>query len=284
MLETDPTKRKTAYELVSLFPIRAAVSKVVLPPFWTHAEEDFEHSMHYSLEEEEEEATVKGAIELWMNSGRLPPDRRSTLLKGFEVVRVQRVENAMLYRRYHRQKQEMLNQSMAAGTKSVRKEFPDWLESAVLNERSDVSDAVQEVLLLHATANQAPAIRAITQFGLDEKVSGSNAGTRYGCGVYFANDAVKCDRYAGGSDLRVMFVSRVLLGDTFLVNESALSKSNLSSLRRPPCKNHCSSPKCEHARYDSISTNVSNEFHEFVVFNSSQIYPDYVVWYKNSLK
>ena len=93
-------------------------------------------------------------------------------------------------------------------------------------------------------------------------------GTRYGKGSYFATTSKYSDSYTDlGSNERIMFVVRVLVGDYTLGN---------SKYVRPPCKdtkNPCSD------LYDSCVDNMATPS-IFVVFENGQVYPEYVIKYE----
>jgi hypothetical protein len=78
---------------------------------------------------------------------------------------------------------------------SIRKELvnavvrlPGQLNSVAINESFLISGV------------PAPTVLAVAQNGMNERFSGANAGTLFGEGSYFAEDAGKCDHYTGDVD------------------------------------------------------------------------------------
>ncbi|NWI62080.1 PAR12 polymerase, partial [Todus mexicanus] len=122
---------------------------------------------------------------------------------------------------------------------------------------------VDERLLFHGT--QTSFMESICVHNFDWRVCGSN-GTNYGKGIYFARDASYSHGYCEKLAKRnTMFVARVLVGNYVRGNEAYV---------RPPMKS------VDGLRfYDSC---VDNEFNPsiFVVFEKYQIYPEYIIEYK----
>ncbi|KAM7056898.1 protein mono-ADP-ribosyltransferase PARP12-like isoform 3-T3 [Acridotheres tristis] len=122
---------------------------------------------------------------------------------------------------------------------------------------------VQEKLLFHGT--DITSMKTICTQNFDWRICGSN-GTNYGKGSYFARDARYSHAYCRATLLgHMMFVARVLVGDYV--------KGNADYVRPPK--------KCADKLwfYDSC---VDNELNPsvFVVFEKHQIYPEYIVEYK----
>ena len=123
--------------------------------------------------------------------------------------------------------------------------------------------------LFHGTS-QDTAVRAIFKENFDWRVCGKNA-TMLGKGSYFAKDASFSDRYTAAANgpvpgLRWMFMARVLTG--------VYCKGNPAYVKPPPLD----AGKPDADRYDSC---VDHEHRPniFVVFDSDQCYPEYVISY-----
>ncbi|KAM9824537.1 protein mono-ADP-ribosyltransferase PARP12 [Neosynchiropus ocellatus] len=121
-----------------------------------------------------------------------------------------------------------------------------------------------EKLLFHGTNSKH--VDAICLDNFDWRICGTH-GTAYGQGCYFARDAKYSDSYTGDSDVRSMFVSRVLVGDY---------TRGLPDYRRPPAKVGSSAEF-----YDSCVDQPLNPS-IFVIFEKHQIYPEYLIQYKRS--
>ncbi|KAI1238906.1 hypothetical protein IHE44_0011997 [Lamprotornis superbus] len=130
-------------------------------------------------------------------------------------------------------------------------------------KRENGGKEVQEKLLFHGT--DITSMKTICTQNFDWRICGSN-GTNYGKGSYFARDACYSHAYCRATlQGHLMFVARVLVGDYV--------KGNADYVRPPK--------KCADKLwfYDSC---VDNELNPsvFVVFEKHQIYPEYIVEYK----
>ena len=125
--------------------------------------------------------------------------------------------------------------------------------------------AVNEKKLFHGTTPDA--VEAICRHNFDWRLHGKNR-TSFGEGSYFARDASYSHAYAkvDASGSRYMFVAKVLVG--------SYTKGH-PSYRRPPQKIP-SDPGSD--LYDSCVNNLSNPS-IFVVFDTDQFYPEYVITY-----
>ncbi|NXI73093.1 PAR12 polymerase, partial [Anseranas semipalmata] len=122
---------------------------------------------------------------------------------------------------------------------------------------------VNERLLFHGTKDACQ--EAICTHNFDWRTCGSN-GTNYGKGSYFARDASYSHEYCQPAvKPNIMFMARVLVGDYV---------QGKTDYVRPPAKS------ADGLRfYDSC---VDNELNPsvFVVFEKNQIYPEYLIEYK----
>ncbi|NWS69940.1 PAR12 polymerase, partial [Crotophaga sulcirostris] len=130
-------------------------------------------------------------------------------------------------------------------------------------KRENGGNKVNEKFLFYGTNSSFMETICIHNF--DWRICGSN-GSNYGYGIYFARDASYSHAYCQPEvKTYIMFVARVLVGD--YVKGSA-------AYVRPPTKSI-------HGLqfYDSC---VDNELNPsiFVVFEKNQIYPEYIVEYK----
>ncbi|NXE89638.1 PAR12 polymerase, partial [Menura novaehollandiae] len=122
---------------------------------------------------------------------------------------------------------------------------------------------VQEKLLFHGT--DIISMKTICTQNFDWRICGSN-GTNYGKGIYFARDASYSHAFCQPTEQgHVMFVARVLVGD---------SVKGSADYVRPP-------RKAGHGLwfYDSC---VDDELNPavFVLFEKHQVYPEYIIEYK----
>jgi len=121
--------------------------------------------------------------------------------------------------------------------------------------------------LFHGTTKDAS--ESICHNNFDPRVAGVN-GNSQGYGSYFATTACMSDDYTslqGSGGVRHIFLAKVLVG------KASMGKHNY---RRPPSLN---SKTQRYALYDSCMDNKENP-RMFVVFDSCQCYPYYLIKYK----
>ncbi|KAG9328197.1 hypothetical protein JZ751_015888, partial [Albula glossodonta] len=158
-----------------------------------------------------------------------------------EIISIQQVQNVFQWDKYQRQKQHMQSHS------------PDQAGSL-------------ERHLFHGTTEDSA--KEICQNNFDPRVSGKN-GVAYGQGSYFARDSSNSHSYtfALATGERRMFLAKVLVGKM---------ATGMSKHRRPPLLN---TQKPGFQRYDSC-TDFPHSPTTFVVFDSCQCYPYYLITYK----
>ncbi|XP_043964129.1 protein mono-ADP-ribosyltransferase PARP12 isoform X3 [Gambusia affinis] len=164
--------------------------------------------------------------------------RFHSTLRGFDIVKIERIQNKALWEVFQLQKTQMKNNNSGR--------------------------EVEEKQLFHGTDSKH--INAICLNNFDWRICGVN-GTAYGKGSYFARDAKYSHSYTGDSDVKTMFVSRVLVG--------SYTKGD-SSYVRPPSKDGGVINF-----YDSCVNDIANPS-IFVVFEKHQIYPEYLLTYKTT--
>ncbi|XP_051546598.1 protein mono-ADP-ribosyltransferase PARP12-like [Myxocyprinus asiaticus] len=125
---------------------------------------------------------------------------------------------------------------------------------------------VAEKKLFHGT--DPKHVDVICQDNFDWRICGTH-GTAYGKGSYFARDANYAHKYTVDSGTRSMFVCRVLVGD--------YTKGH-SRYLRPPSKDGGDT-----IFYDSCVNDICNPS-KFVVFEKHQIYPEYLIEYKDAIQ
>ncbi|XP_014667230.1 PREDICTED: poly [ADP-ribose] polymerase 11-like isoform X2 [Priapulus caudatus] len=164
---------------------------------------------------------------------------------GRTVVGIQRIQNLMLWNKYCTKREEI--RSMLG--RMTKKE---------------------ERTLFHGTIPEN--VEAILHLGFDWRLSGENVGVKFGQGSYFARDASYAWNYGGPDQLGIeyMFVATVVVGD-YVEGKSDYRRppSKLPGIERPvrPCDYYCS---CVNKRQNPTV---------FVVFDTAQAYPQYVISY-----
>ncbi|XP_062374349.1 protein mono-ADP-ribosyltransferase PARP12-like isoform X2 [Sardina pilchardus] len=123
-----------------------------------------------------------------------------------------------------------------------------------------VGRVVPEKFLFHGTKSEY--VDAICRENIDWRVCGEN-GTFYGRGSYFARDAKYSHQFTNLPGPRSMFVCRILVGDFTL---------GCLYYNKPPFKN-------KEKAFDSCVNDIRNPS-IFVIFEKSQIYPEYLIQYE----
>uniref|UniRef100_A0A674MNV1 Uncharacterized LOC101067802 n=1 Tax=Takifugu rubripes TaxID=31033 RepID=A0A674MNV1_TAKRU len=159
-------------------------------------------------------------------------------MRGFDISKIERIQNKALWEVFQLQKAQMKNKNGGL--------------------------PVLELKLFHGTDNQH--VDTICHSNLDWRLCGSH-GTAYGKGSYFAVDAQYSHHYTSDSDVRSMFVVRLLVGKY---------TTGSPEYRRPPSKDGG-----DINFYDSCVDNV-HQPSIYVVFDKPQIYPEYLLQYRDN--
>ncbi|XP_076579028.1 protein mono-ADP-ribosyltransferase PARP12 [Chaetodon auriga] len=157
-------------------------------------------------------------------------------MRGFDIVKIERIQNKGLWEVFQWQKTQMKNNN---GVRNVT-----------------------EKRLFHGTDSKYVDVICHTNF--DWRICGTH-GTAFGKGSYFARDAKYSHNYTGDSDVKSMFISRLLVGD--------YTKGS-PEYRRPPSKDGG-----DINFFDSCVDDIMNPS-IYVVFEKHQIYPEYLLQYK----
>ncbi|XP_071413233.1 protein mono-ADP-ribosyltransferase PARP12-like isoform X2 [Pithys albifrons albifrons] len=134
-------------------------------------------------------------------------------------------------------------------------------------KRENGGKEVQEKLLFHGT--NMSFMEAICTRNFDWRICGKN-GINYGMGSYFARDASYSHAYCQATEKgNSMFVARVLVGDYIKGNAAYV---------RPPQKSVGGLQFYDSCVDDELNPSV------FVVFEKHQVYPEYIIEYKEDEK
>lgn len=219
-------------------------------------------------------------------------DARNLVHTNIEVLRVERLENPCLWQEYSHRREQLFSKleyrqdsSSAAVFTSVEKlpgsrgpiQTTANIPSGSLLSR-DIYHQVNEHYLFHGT--KKAILNKICGQGLDFRMA--NSRTMLGSGVYTAESSTKADQYTDFKQNRTtdeeltMILTRVLLGEPFIHKEA-----QPQAFKRPPCMS-CSQRDCQcinSTLFNSIIDDV-RLFREFVVYDQSVCYPEYIVTYK----
>jgi hypothetical protein len=129
---------------------------------------------------------------------------------------------------------------------------------------------VNEVFLFHGTSRDAADKITTNDFKIS--LSGSNAGTLYGRGIYFAENSTKSDEYTRPEPdgTRYLLVCRATLGRVKYIPDKDTDPR--------ACEDACLK-----GIYHSILGDrklARGTFREFIVFDEEQVYPNYIISYR----
>eukprot|EP00811_Abedinium_folium_P035320 NODE_8122_length_1521_cov_6.584648.p2 GENE.NODE_8122_length_1521_cov_6.584648~~NODE_8122_length_1521_cov_6.584648.p2 ORF type:complete len:236 (+),score=68.88 NODE_8122_length_1521_cov_6.584648:256-963(+) len=199
-----------------------------------------------------------------------------------EVVRVVHVRNAETYINYCARRTEIIAElnahpgycrdyNVKTGEAATGVSFVGLSRDVVA---CPVDPEINEFYLWHGT--NARSAEAIVQDDFDTGRAGMATGVLYGPGIYFAESCLKADEYvtADAHGHYPLVLSRVTLGNMRYCDDyhpKKISEALVASCRRPGGDCHSVLGDREKVR---------KTFREFVVYDSDQIYPEYIVWYK----
>eukprot|EP01117_Protostelium_nocturnum_P011939 TRINITY_DN4368_c0_g1_i1.p1 TRINITY_DN4368_c0_g1~~TRINITY_DN4368_c0_g1_i1.p1 ORF type:complete len:634 (+),score=161.77 TRINITY_DN4368_c0_g1_i1:256-2157(+) len=289
---------------------RRMAERKTFPSYWTVSEDNFNSledlSSSSSLEYYEEVELNPNAEEFreiskMINSNIGKHGARFGTVNGmdpiaFQVTRVCRIQNQSLWRRYsfHKSDIEAANDFLIKKTAGSLYLQKHPIATKLLDPNAN------EYYLWHGTSMDK--INVVKKQGSDERVGGITG--MFGAGIYFAENASKSNQYVpcpicgqgsiisksaictcGTSITYTLLLCRVILGDVHIAKtyDEAIYKGTTNApARRPPVKRQET-----HELFDSIlgestmhDKNAHLKFREMVVYNRSQVYPEYIVHYK----
>jgi len=184
----------------------------------------------------------------------------------FEVLNVVHNQNLRRWSRYSKCRARMF---------PAMDEVTPLTSSSLSSDLGELDKSINEFLLFHGTSPTAAQSICDTEF------STSHAGlslNRYGDGILFAESSSKADEYAQDDaegvyqSLYAMLVCRVTCGRM------------LSSLAKTPdaqaLKSLCTGKEATYRSVLGDSEVASGSSREFVVFDTDQAYPEYIIIYR----
>mmetsp|Transcript_74813 Transcript_74813/g.198755 ORF Transcript_74813/g.198755 Transcript_74813/m.198755 type:complete len:251 (-) Transcript_74813:128-880(-) len=208
-------------------------------------------------------------------------DRRGVLPKSFSAVRAVQVMNADVWKSYVNRRDEVAAQCRRAKARHDLRYWQDHLNGpiaamdvlknkiATMADTAPLMHEVNEVWLLHGTSHAAA--EGITSEDFD--MTRASPSGLFGAGIYFAESSSKSDEYVEGSgspELFPLLLCRVCLGHVFYCDER---KPDRRELER----------KCLKDQWNSVigdRKKTSGTFREFIVYDSMQAFPAYIVYYR----
>jgi len=203
---------------------------------------------------------------------------------GLQVHRILRFEDSKMWSRYMTRVveiQERRNGNVEVPLTNSLKQAAAWEQ--LVNERHLLSrqstrgltvgafmplDAdVNEVYLFHGTT--AAAATAISEDGFLLSKAGSNVGTMYGAGVYLAECCSKADEYAKADEDAIF---------RLLMCRACLGRPHVTEKRDEQAGDYFLSREADSTLGDREKS--TGTYREFVVYDTAQAYPEFVVEYK----
>jgi len=226
-------------------------------------------------------------------------DRRGAPIPDrFVVKEVHRVLNDQVWREY-----ATCREGVREACTAEKAELPDGSQTVnhlkqngSLSALPSLDPVVNEHWLFHGTTAEAAKGIAENDFRLD--MSGSNAGTLYGKGIYLAENATKSDEYGEGPKGPASTGEEAEMGfeaprpppgpppplvreSYILVCRSTLGRVNYNDEQRPDPDRLQKS--CLQGSYDSVlgdRLKLNRTFREIIVYNDDHVYPEYIVKYE----
>lgn len=245
---------------------------LVCPPYWENKECAAHFDERYGVPKKVMRQVQTLVDRTWKATATR--DRSGKVPLGLEVMSVQRVEDRRMWANYVRMKRDILAKRNGRcappagqdGSNNVKTLIPD--NNAF---QAVVDSHLNEFYLLHGTSPEGAM--GISEDGFRLDLAGTNAGSMFGKGAYFAESSTKADEYAKEGKgiyrtIYAMLMCRVTCGQMYRMfhRDDALVQRVMNS-----------------GQYDSVLGDREasvGTYREFVVFRERQIYPEYVILYK----
>jgi len=201
-------------------------------------------------------------------------DRRSEVPTKLALVSAQRIENTEMWKRYAYVRY-CIQQKRPHKCTPISSLGGDIVTRNGLPSANRTNSRLNEVYLWHGTSPHGAT--GISTSGFRLRYSGSNAGSMYGPGLYFAECSSKSDEYAIDDQEGIykgvycLLLCRVVLGETLRLTTGGEATHGMIK------------SAVESAAYDSVLGDREasvGTYREFVVFQEDQVYPEYLILYK----
>jgi hypothetical protein len=192
-----------------------------------------------------------------------------------EVVAVEQLQNDKRHMMYS-MRQQIIEAELSKECQADWNCQPDWNvktdpASSLLTMVKPLNSQLNEHYLWHGTG--PVEARGIASSGFDLSRAGCGRGALFGHGAYFAESCLKADEYVKPDERgwHPLILSRVTLGRVRYCD--AEDPGELKESLRSACRSQ---------EYHSVlgdREKVRQTFREFVLFDSSQIDPEFIIWY-----
>lgn len=247
--------------------------KVAHPISWTKTDTPKNGSTRVPVS-----ATVRSYVQKVMDATwkDAPTRDRSVPLQKFEVVQVLQNINPEKWKRYTIKRSIIKDEMKANKNGFFAKPKTDEFTQRMKKRTDPLRPEVNEFYLFHGTCPSAASKICDENFKLS--LSGSNVGTMLGNGLYFAEASSKSDEYAEDPEdddsiyqgMYATLICRVVMGTTHVDVDRFPNPNRLTA-------------SVQRGQFHSVigdREKVRGTFREFVVFDSDQVYPEFVVIYR----
>jgi len=200
-------------------------------------------------------------------------------MEKFKVVNVRRNENPKSWISYFKLRAQLAEKLESRGgcKQWTAKTAATGLdgESCPVHDRAGLMNEVNEFYLFHGT--KPSAVHAICKDDFALNLTGTNAGTLYGPGLYFAEASSKADEYASDDKegifegLYALILCRVMCGN---MHYTDAVRPNVQTLMDSIVKNRT------HQSVLGDREKCRGTYREFIVFDPDQVYPEYIIIYR----
>lgn len=319
MLSVDPNLRPTTFSILKKI-IHAQVSiRTGAPAYWHSLTDDqLVRRIDVTAEMKDQIQMLMNDSSLWSKSGELNPtdiklgkdETYNTVVlglknelgmhKGYQVIKVERIENHRLWRKYHEIRRDIIQNMQNLRAKGyqipdIKLEcYADWQENFGLLKEAN------EIFGFHGCP--ANAVDKIVSEGFDMRVSIAQlrenriAYGYFGNGIYLAENASKSDEYSqsDGFGMHSVFLTRASFGVPFISTADARtnplqtvlpSKQNrLWALMRAPYIDEIgrAGDSLVHlaARVSDNKQSWPTKNNDFVIYDRTQAYPEFLITYR----
>jgi len=245
------------------------------PSYWSISRCD---GMNFKIIELDQDSSIFQSIQHYFRSGwnrdkiGVGRDGNGMTHNSFDIKKIWRVENSLLWRSYASRRHEIDYQE------------DQFFQNQICKDLS-ISNDKNEAILFHGApcglGDTENIIDIVIHQGFDERMSTKGM---FGSGIYFAWQSSKSDCYSGryqdssiGETAKII-LSRVCLGKFYETS------SYMGSLRRPPCVNNCEG-SCSHERCDSVWYDGSGRnYKECIIYDRNLCYPEFVIEYERTFE
>lgn len=245
-----------------------------LPPTWTGPKKDAAWNLRTPIDDDLLLAELQDLInvsyrKIWTR------DRKATGINKvpseYRLERALRSENYKDWCDYYMKRHRVQSVSTQEGFVQFEVKTSEAKRVCARHQLEDQNHyGCNEWLLFHGTSRDAA--EAICSAGFTMARAGSNTGSLYGKGTYFAESITKADEYAreNADGVCCALVCRVVGGRVLYNNEATPDASKLQEVVMSRA-------------YDTLlgdRETTRNTFREFVVFDVDQVYVEYVLFYR----